>query len=162
MSCLARVASPARDKLGIVPWGAKDMLLQVWGPQVTSWAWMGEEAPLHLFLGFDHIHSADLHSGDSPSVNSSHPLVCESNPLQLKTGTLFLARMPHFPYYPWVSWPWAVPGISQVPSARYPAVSGAALRNVEAPSPYGPHGKLDLPCPSQGLEVPRDHSASQE
>ena len=118
MSCLARTASPARDKLGIVPWGAKDTLLQVRGPEVTSRAWMGEEA--HLFSGLDHIHSADLRSGDSPSANPFHPLVCESNPVLLKIGTLFLARMPHFPYYPWVSWPRAVPGISRVPSAPVP------------------------------------------
>lgn len=66
MPCLARVASPAGDKLGIVPWGVKDALLQVWGLKVTSRAWTGEEAPLHLFSPLDHIHSADLLSVTLP------------------------------------------------------------------------------------------------
>lgn len=121
---------------------------------------MGEEALLHVFSGLDHVHNADLHSSDSPPVNPSHPLVCESNPLLLKISTLFPARMPHFPYYPWVSWPWAVPGISQVPSVRYPAVGGAALGNVEAPSPYGPMVNWIFLVLLRALEVPRGHSAS--
>jgi len=130
-------------------------LLQVWGPWVSSHAWTGEKTPLHLFSGPSHIHSADLGSGDSPSTNPSHPLVCESKALLLIIGTLFLARMPHFPYYPRVSWPRAVPGVSAVPSARCPAVGGAALGDVEAPSPYGPRGKLDLPRPSPGTGGPQ-------
>lgn len=88
-------------------------------------------------------------------ANPSHPLERESNPLLLKTGTLFLARMPHFPCYPWVSWPRAAPGTSQGPSVRLPAGRRAVRGNVGAPSPYGPHRKLDLPCPSQGTGGPK-------
>lgn len=65
---------------------------------------------MHLSSGVERIHSAALRSGASPSAAPSHLFVCESNPMLLKSGTLFLARIPHFPSYPWVSWPRAAPG----------------------------------------------------
>lgn len=74
------------------------------GPQETSQTWLREEALL------------PLSSTTFPAqilANPSHLLDWECNPLLLKTGTLFAARMPHFPCYPWVSWAQAAPGTRQ-------------------------------------------------
>lgn len=72
-----------------------------------TWHWgqAREQASLHLV--------SVTPTATIPAVVTLHvqnPSLCESILYCYKIGTLFLARMPHFPRCPWVSWPQAVPG----------------------------------------------------